>query len=515
MRVIAVDWSGDAVYAARKIWLAEARQGRLLRLEDGRSPSELAQHLVELARDEPEMVVGLDFAFSAPAWFLDEHGLASAPDLWRLAEHEGERWLRECAPPFWGRKGTRALEASRQFRRTEAQLASAGARPKSIFQIAGSGAVGTGSIRGMAVLSRLSREGFSVWPFAPPGWPRIIEIYPRLLTGAIKKRRREEREEYLRSNYPDLGDEWRELAATSEDSFDAAISALAMSCRADELASLDWSGDEQLRREGAIWGYSATPPPTAAKPPSGKRIAEESTPVPGSVSVRYTARIGDIPEPERPRERLRRYGPGALSSGELLAIVLGSGGRGLSALDLGNQVLARLKGLGGIQKATFDELQDVFAVGPAKAAQIKAALELGKRLVVERPAESKLKMHSPLDVAMLLMGDMGTLEQEELRVLLVNARNELDDSRMVYRGNVTSAQVRPAEVLRDAVRTNMPAVVLVHNHPSGDPSPSSADIEVTKEILEAGRILGISVLDHIVIGGGRFVSMQEQKLGFQ
>jgi DNA repair protein RadC len=217
---------------------------------------------------------------------------------------------------------------------------------------------------------------------------------------------------------------------------------------------------------------------------------------------------------QRPRERLSDYGPGALSTAELLAIVLGSGTHGLSALDLGSRILAEMGSLGGIQQATLEELQALHAVGPAKAAQVKAALELGRRLTTEQPDAARLIVRSPLDVAMLWMSEMALLEQEELRVLLLNTRNEIVKRATVYRGSVNSAQVRPAEVLREAVRANLPALVIVHNHPSGDPSPSPDDITLTKRLVEGAELLSIEILDHIVIGRGRFLSMREQKLGF-
>ncbi|HET9200395.1 MAG TPA: DNA repair protein RadC [Dehalococcoidia bacterium] len=228
----------------------------------------------------------------------------------------------------------------------------------------------------------------------------------------------------------------------------------------------------------------------------------------------YTVRIADLPALQRPRERLSDYGPGALSTAELLAIVLGSGTQGLSALDLGSLIIAEMGSLSGVQQATLEELQRINAVGPVKAAQIKAALELGRRLTTEQPDSARLIVRSPLDVAMLWMSEMGLLEQEELRVILLNTRNEIVKRATVYRGSVNSAQVRPAEVLREAVRANLPSMVVVHNHPSGDPSPSPDDIALTRRLVEGSELLSIDFLDHIVIGRGRFLSMREQKLGF-
>jgi DNA repair protein RadC len=171
--------------------------------------------------------------------------------------------------------------------------------------------------------------------------------------------------------------------------------------------------------------------------------------------------------------------------------------------------------LSGVQQATLEELQAINAVGPAKAAQIKAALELGRRLTTEQPDSARLIIRSPLDVAMLWMSEMGLLDQEELRILLLNTRNEIVKRATIYRGSVSSAQVRPAEVLREAVRANLPSMVVVHNHPSGDPSPSPDDIALTRRLAEGAELLSIDLLDHIVIGRGRFLSMREQRLGFE
>lgn len=191
MRAIAIDWSGAHTGAEKKIWLAEAIENRLVRLENGRSREQAADYLVAEARRDPQMIVGFDFAFSLPAWFLEERALENARELWSLADREAEGWLARCESPFWGRPGkSRPLLGPERdhFRRTDTSVPNTGGiRPKSVFQIGGAGAVGTGSLRGMPILHRLTTAGFSVWPFDPPGWPLIIEIYPRLLTGPVNK----------------------------------------------------------------------------------------------------------------------------------------------------------------------------------------------------------------------------------------------------------------------------------------------------------------------------------------
>ena len=234
-RAVAVDWSGALAGARRKIWVAEAAGGRLTRLENGRTREEVAEYLVAEAGRNPAMVVGFDFAFSLPAWFLEERGMGGAAELWNLAEREAEGWLARCEPPFWGRpgKGRPVLELGRDhFRRTDLNVpGTGGIRPKSVFQIGGAGAVGTGSLRGMPVLGRLSGAGFSVWPFDAPGWPRVVEIYPRALTGRVIKSDERARRAYLRRHFPEHPADLLERAASSEDAFDAAVSALVMACR--------------------------------------------------------------------------------------------------------------------------------------------------------------------------------------------------------------------------------------------------------------------------------------------
>jgi hypothetical protein len=256
LRCIAVDWSGarDPRDQRKKIWLGEAVDGALVRLEDGRDRDELGARLIADAERAPELVVGLDFAFSLPAWALAELGAEDAPALWARAEAEGDRWLDGCVPPFWGRHGVRRPGGREELRRTEREVrAVRGIVPKSPLQIAGAGHVGTASVRGMPVLRRLRAAGFHVWPFDPPAFPLVVEIYPRVLTGAVNKSGFAERCEYLRTNFPDIATERAVHAMQSDDAFDAAVSALVMSRCADELRALPAVHDPQRRVEGLIW----------------------------------------------------------------------------------------------------------------------------------------------------------------------------------------------------------------------------------------------------------------------
>ena len=254
-RVIAVDWSGARTGAKSKIWLAEVCSGRLTRLEAGRDGEELIAYLIEVASTDPDLVVGLDFAFSFPRWFAKGEGVTSIEEVWDLVAKKGEDWLSDCKPPFWGRPGVPRPDLPEHYRRTERLAAAAtGARPKSVFQIGGVGAVGTGSIRGMPYLAKLAEEGFSIWPFHEAGTPLVIEIYPRLLTGPVTKSDFCKRQTHLAANcFPEIGGGLACKAASSEDAFDAAVSAVKMSRHLDEIVALTQSHDAVERIEGAIW----------------------------------------------------------------------------------------------------------------------------------------------------------------------------------------------------------------------------------------------------------------------
>jgi hypothetical protein len=263
---MAIDWSGAVSGAERTIWLAEAADGEITRLECGRGRAAIAEFLVAEAIRTPDLVVGLDFAFSFPAWFLEERGLPYAPALWDLVAREGESWLAGCEPPFWGRPGRKKPVLPDDLRRTDRDApAIGGIRPKSVFQIGGAGAVGTGSLRGMPVLKRLRDAGFAMWPFDAPGRPLVIEIYPRLLTGAVNKRDSLARLAYLAEHFPALSGEMLESAASCEDAFDAAVSALVMDASREELAILAELDDLQTRREGQIWAPASVLAPSNGK----------------------------------------------------------------------------------------------------------------------------------------------------------------------------------------------------------------------------------------------------------
>jgi len=220
-------------------------------------------------------------------------------------------------------------------------------------------------------------------------------------------------------------------------------------------------------------------------------------------------RIGDLPSTERPRERFLQVGPSAPSQRELLAILLRTGGGASSALALADALLARFGGLAGLARAPVAELTTVRGIGPVKAIEIRAALELGRRAATALP-EERPQIRTPSDAAHLLMSDMGLLEQEEVRTLLLDTRNRVLAAPMVCRGSLNSASLRPAEIFKEAIRANAAALIVAHNHPSGDPTPSQEDLHVTRELVKAGQLLEIDVLDHLIIGHNRFTSLKER-----
>jgi DNA repair protein RadC len=224
--------------------------------------------------------------------------------------------------------------------------------------------------------------------------------------------------------------------------------------------------------------------------------------------------IKQLPISERPRERLLNHGPNALSNAELLAILLRTGSTRENSLGLAQRLLTDYQSLGGLAKADTSELTRATGVGPAKVTQIKAALELGKRLLLEAP-EERPQVRSPADVANLMIPVMSLLEQEELYVLLLDTKNRVLATEQVYKGTLNATHIQVNELFKKAVRQGgCNSIIVVHNHPSGDPSPSPEDVAVTKQIVEAGKLLDIDVLDHLVVGGQRFVSLKERGLGF-
>lgn len=223
--------------------------------------------------------------------------------------------------------------------------------------------------------------------------------------------------------------------------------------------------------------------------------------------------IKDLPADERPRERLLHYGAASLSSTELLAIVLNTGIKGESVTTIAQRLLTTHGGLAGLLRLDVVELARERGMGEAKATKVKAALEIGRRLAAIAPDE-RPRIASPEDAIQLVGIEMAALEQEQLRVLILDTRNGVLAVRTIYQGSANAATVRIGELFRDAIRHAAVSIVLVHNHPSGDPTPSAADVAMTAEVVQAGTLLDIAVVDHIIIGQGRHASLKRLGLGF-
>lgn len=218
-----------------------------------------------------------------------------------------------------------------------------------------------------------------------------------------------------------------------------------------------------------------------------------------------------MPAELRPRERLRAHGAAALSPAELLAVVIGSGSGRNSALDLGTQLLSRFGTLVELAHASLNEVTAIPGVGEVRAVQVLAALELGRRL--QEPVPARQVVRSAADAA-AVCAPMRRLDREHFRVILLNTRHEILDVVDVSVGGLASAPVHPREVFKEAIRRSAAAVILVHNHPSGHPEPSRDDVLITEQLRAAGRLVGIEVLDHLIIGERTYTSLREQRQGF-
>jgi DNA repair protein RadC len=228
-------------------------------------------------------------------------------------------------------------------------------------------------------------------------------------------------------------------------------------------------------------------------------------------SPRYHTRIREIPADERPRERLIQYGADSLSLHELLAILLRTGTEQRSAVGLAEHLLSHFGGLRGLSAATVEEMAGVHGIGPAKAAQIKAAIEFGRRLVAASP-EERPKITSPRDVYNLLGPSLREEKREHFVALLLDTKNGVLRQHTVSVGDLSSSLVHPREVFVAAIRHSAASLIVAHNHPSGDPTPSPEDAAVTRRLQEAGELIGIELLDHIVLGDHRWVSLKEKGL---
>jgi DNA repair protein RadC len=228
-----------------------------------------------------------------------------------------------------------------------------------------------------------------------------------------------------------------------------------------------------------------------------------------TINLPQALMMKDVHIADRPRERLIRQGAESLSNQELIAILLGSGTKQESVLHLANRVLTFFEQIHELKNATIEEIMSVKGIGKAKAAQLLAAVELGRRLS-QQQTEEKYTIRSPQDAASYLMPDMTSLKQEHFVVLFLNVKNQVLHKQTIFIGSLNASIVHPREIFREAVKRSAASIICAHNHPSGNPSPSSEDIDVTKRLIESGLIMGIELLDHVIIGDHQFISLKEK-----
>lgn len=218
-----------------------------------------------------------------------------------------------------------------------------------------------------------------------------------------------------------------------------------------------------------------------------------------------------LPDEERPRERLRKYGSEAVSTTELIAIILGSGIKNISVLELSQEILARFKTLNKLAEASLEEFEQIKGLGPAKALQLKAAITLGIRVSKQNPAIKSI-VDTPLQAYYLIKDELIFEKREVFIVILLDSKSCVISHQTVSIGTLSEALVHPREVFFPAIRQKASSLILVHNHPSGDPTPSTEDLQLTQVLLDAGRIIGIPVNDHIIIGEKTFISLRQKNL---
>jgi DNA repair protein RadC len=258
-----------------------------------------------------------------------------------------------------------------------------------------------------------------------------------------------------------------------------------------------------MTQQLTLWEQPAPSQPTKPAKATARRVSKLRE------AAAWTPALADLPAAEQPVHRLTHLGPGALSTIELLAILLGTSHQ----LQDANQLLAHYGSLTNLARAASTELQRRPGVGTSTVARIKAAFELGRRLLTDRE-DDRVQIRTPAYAANLLMPEMGLLEQEHLRVILLDTKNRVLAVPTIYVGSLNTSLIRVGELFREAIRANCAAVLVAHNHPSGDPTPSPEDVAVTRQIVEAGKLIDIDVLDHLIVCAHRWVSLKERGLGF-
>jgi DNA repair protein RadC len=231
-----------------------------------------------------------------------------------------------------------------------------------------------------------------------------------------------------------------------------------------------------------------------------------------ALALSMSPRIRELADDPHPRQRLLSQGANALSDAELIALLLGNSEQE-QAMQLAQQLLADAGGVVGIHRLSVEELQQHDSIGHVRAARLKAAFELTRRLVIAG-FEERFQIRAPSDAAQLMLVEMSHLDQEHLRVICLDTKNRVQKIQTLYVGSLNSSLLRVGEVFKEAIRLNSAAIILVHNHPSGDPTPSADDIQVTRDVTAASKLLDIDLLDHLIIGHGQWVSLRERGLGF-
>ncbi len=221
--------------------------------------------------------------------------------------------------------------------------------------------------------------------------------------------------------------------------------------------------------------------------------------------------VHDLPREERPRERLKRLGAEALSAQELLAVIISRGSPNKSVINIAQDLLTKFGNINAISQATIEQLTEVDGIGPARATQIKACFELGKRKDLE-PETKDTHIENPKDVVDAIRKDLKDKAKEHFKIIMLNSRNKVIGIGDISVGTLDASLVHPREVFKEAISHNSASVILVHNHPSGDPEPSDDDIKITKKLVESGKILSIEVIDHIIVGKNSYYSFKEKEL---
>lgn len=220
-------------------------------------------------------------------------------------------------------------------------------------------------------------------------------------------------------------------------------------------------------------------------------------------------KLKDIPVNERPVEKLLRDGPEQLTNSELLAIILRTGIKGENILTLSNRVMSKFEDLNGLLYATIDEITSIKGIKKVKSSQILALVEMSKRFNSIKATKDPIKISNPKDIVSYLQNEMQFLNQEVLKLIMLNTKNIVIGTKDIFKGSLNSAVVHPREIYNEAIKKSSASIILSHNHPSGDPTPSREDIDMTKRLVECGKIMGIHLLDHIIIGKNGYVSLKE------